>query len=51
MLRSAASTMMPDWTCVMSSFLATMLMRSAFVIAFRAAFESLIGVAPGLPTR
>src|SRR5262249_31340530 len=33
-LRRAASTMMPDWTWVMSSRFATMLIRSAFVIAF-----------------
>ena len=44
MLRRAASTMIPDWTWVMSSFLATMLIRSAFVMAFLAEVESLIRV-------
>src|SRR5688572_6551726 len=45
-LLSAASTMIPDWTWVMSSFFATMLIRSAFVIAFRGVGESVMTSAP-----
>jgi hypothetical protein len=46
--------MIPDWTCVMSRRLATMLMRSAFVMAFRVdvAFridESLMAASPAPP--
>jgi len=49
MLRSAASTMIPDWTWVMSSLLATTLIRSALVIALRAG-SLILGHSPAPPS-